>query len=166
MKNLIITAVVATSLFAGCSKASIYRPALAVDPIGYTSGDMKDGRHYVTMAGRPDTPKLQVYTFAFRRALEIADANGAQGIEVIGAFDQQARTDNTLFLLRSGAGSTSFTEGRRGPFVEWPYQLALEFVLVDNVDAYEPLGGVVVQTDFATADIEATILSEPDRWDL
>ncbi|MEO1029518.1 MAG: hypothetical protein AAFX02_10740 [Pseudomonadota bacterium] len=156
---------------AGCGTATIYKPAMAIDPVGYTSGELEDGRYYVTMSGRADTPKLQVYTFAFRRALEIAEQAGAQGIEVIGSFDQQARTDLSLFLsTRQGLGGLGGREaggtfGRRGPIFKRPSQLAIEFTLVDDVTTHISQGGLVVQVDTAMTDIESKIASEPKLWE-
>lgn len=167
----LVSILTALSLLTACSSTTIYKPAMAIDPVGYTSGELGDGRYYVTMAGRPKTPKLQVYTLAFRRALEIAAQNGAQGIEVIGSFDQQSRNDVSLFLFATnGLGGTGAREaggtfGRRGPIYRRPSQLAIEFKLVDNLLSHKSQGGLVVQVDAAMKDIEAKIASEPKFWD-
>lgn len=155
---------------AGCQSYSIYKPAMAIDPVGYTSGKTDDDRYYVTMAGRSDTPKHQVYTYAFRRALEIAEENEAEAIEVIGAFDQQARNDLSLFFIRNGFGAFSpqrsgSTAGRRGPIFQRPYQLALEFRLLNNAEDYVSDVGVVVDSETALQDIALKIASKPKRWD-
>lgn len=157
-------------MLSGCHSYSIYKPAIAIDPVGYTSGKTKDQRYYVTMSGEADTPKHQVYTYAFRRALEIADENGAEAIEVIGAFDQQGRDDLSLFFLRNGLGGLNArdaggTFGRRGPIFQRPYQLALEFRLIETRGDYVSREGVVVDAETALQDIALKIASEPIEWD-
>ncbi len=129
MRGLIIAVVAA--ILMGCA-SDLYRPADPYQRVGYTDGEMGDGRFYVTFAGAPTTPQEETLAFAVRRAAEITLANGRDWFEVVGQLTEDQRED--LLLLAASIGRTdSFfgsTLGRIPPRL--PAYVVLEFIVGDG----------------------------------